>query len=179
MAGGLNFGFYACARALPDLPRLSGYVADAYEELVQMASSRSEPKASEDQKAPRDSARGLRRSMSNSISAPSAARCACSPTSCARGRPALHRRRPARARGAAPADAAFVRFEGRDVSYAEMNARANRIAHWALARGLRSGAVVALLMENRPSTSPCGWPRQGGGDDGAAQHEPARRCARA
>jgi fatty-acyl-CoA synthase len=47
-------------------------------------------------------------------------------------------------------DAAFVRFEGRDVSYAELNARANRIAHWALARGLRRGAVVALLMENRP-----------------------------
>jgi fatty-acyl-CoA synthase len=47
-------------------------------------------------------------------------------------------------------DAAFVRFEGRDVSYAELNARANRIAHWALARGLHRGDVVALLMENRP-----------------------------
>ena len=29
----LNFGFYACPRALPDLPRLSGHVADAFEEL--------------------------------------------------------------------------------------------------------------------------------------------------
>jgi fatty-acyl-CoA synthase len=47
-------------------------------------------------------------------------------------------------------DAVFVRFEGRDLSYAEMNARANRIAHWALARGLGRGDVVALLMENRP-----------------------------
>ena len=37
----LNFGFYACARALPDLPRLSGYVADAYEELVKLASRES------------------------------------------------------------------------------------------------------------------------------------------
>ena len=36
--GRLNFGFYACARALPDLPRLSGYVADALEELVKIAS---------------------------------------------------------------------------------------------------------------------------------------------
>ena len=34
----LNFGFYACARALPDLPRLSGHVADAFEELVKLAS---------------------------------------------------------------------------------------------------------------------------------------------
>ena len=47
-------------------------------------------------------------------------------------------------------DAPFVRFEGRDVSYGELNARANRIAHWALARGLGRGDVVALLMENRP-----------------------------
>ena len=36
--GRLNFGFYACPRALPDLPRLSGYVADAFEELVKLAS---------------------------------------------------------------------------------------------------------------------------------------------
>jgi fatty-acyl-CoA synthase len=46
--------------------------------------------------------------------------------------------------------ATFVRFEGRDLSYAELNAHANRIAHWALARGLTKGDVVALLMENRP-----------------------------
>jgi len=74
------------------------------------------------------------------------------------------RRRPA---------ATFVRFEGRDVTYGELNAQANRIAHWALARGLAQGGrrsrptrseakpseggplhgrgdVVALLMENRP-----------------------------
>jgi WS/DGAT/MGAT family acyltransferase len=37
----LNFGFYACARALPDLPRLSGYVADAFEELVKLAARES------------------------------------------------------------------------------------------------------------------------------------------
>ncbi len=47
-------------------------------------------------------------------------------------------------------DAPFVRFEGRVTSYGELNAQANRFAHWALARGLRKGDVVALLMENRP-----------------------------
>jgi WS/DGAT/MGAT family acyltransferase len=35
--GQLSFGFYACARALPDLPRLSAYVADSFEELVKLA----------------------------------------------------------------------------------------------------------------------------------------------
>ena len=54
--------------------------------------------------------------------------------------------RQVRRRGAAP----FVRFEGRVYSWDEVNARANRVAHWALARGLGHGDVVALLMENRP-----------------------------
>jgi fatty-acyl-CoA synthase len=44
----------------------------------------------------------------------------------------------------------FVRFEGRTLSYAEFNARANRVAHWALEQGLGRGDVVALLMESRP-----------------------------
>jgi fatty-acyl-CoA synthase len=44
----------------------------------------------------------------------------------------------------------FVRFEGRDRSYAEYNAAANRVAHWALERGIGKGDVVALLMQNRP-----------------------------
>jgi fatty-acyl-CoA synthase len=47
-------------------------------------------------------------------------------------------------------DAPFVRFEGRVQSCGELNAQANRIAHWALARGLGKGSVVAILMENRP-----------------------------
>jgi WS/DGAT/MGAT family acyltransferase len=39
--GKLNFGFYACPRAVPDLPRLSSHVADAFEELVKLASRNS------------------------------------------------------------------------------------------------------------------------------------------
>ncbi len=47
-------------------------------------------------------------------------------------------------------DAVFVRFEGRELRYGEWNAAANRVAHWALERGIGRGDVVALLMENRP-----------------------------
>ncbi|GAB9473823.1 Long-chain fatty acid transporter [Globisporangium polare] len=45
---------------------------------------------------------------------------------------------------------ACMRFEDRTLSFAECDAMANRIAHWALQRGLRPGQTVALLMENRP-----------------------------
>ncbi|TGY90205.1 long-chain-acyl-CoA synthetase [Marinicauda algicola] len=48
-----------------------------------------------------------------------------------------HRRRPA-----------FV-GEGEAVSYAAFDARANRVANWALAQGLKSGDTVALYMGNR------------------------------
>ena len=47
-------------------------------------------------------------------------------------------------------DRVFVEFEGRTTSYAEFNRYANRVAHWAIDRGLRKGDVVALIMENRP-----------------------------
>lgn len=43
-----------------------------------------------------------------------------------------------------------MRFEDRLLTFAECDAMANRIAHWALQRGLRAGQTVALLMENRP-----------------------------
>lgn len=42
------------------------------------------------------------------------------------------------------------RFEGELTTYAEFDARANQVAHWALAEGLKVGDVVALFMENRP-----------------------------
>jgi fatty-acyl-CoA synthase len=47
-------------------------------------------------------------------------------------------------------DRCFCLFEGRRISYGEINASANRVAHWAYGRGLGRGDVVALLMENRP-----------------------------
>ncbi|HEY1875954.1 MAG TPA: AMP-binding protein, partial [Rhizomicrobium sp.] len=36
------------------------------------------------------------------------------------------------------------------MSYAELDARANRYANWARGQGIGRGACVALLMENRP-----------------------------
>ena len=48
------------------------------------------------------------------------------------------------------ADRVFVEFEGRNTTFAEFNREANRVAHWAIGRGLGKGDVVALMMENRP-----------------------------
>jgi fatty-acyl-CoA synthase len=47
------------------------------------------------------------------------------------------------------ANVAF-RFEGTLTTYDEFDARANRIANWALEQGLAAGDCVALFMENRP-----------------------------
>ncbi len=44
----------------------------------------------------------------------------------------------------------FVRFQDQSWTYAEINALANRVAHWAGEQGLGRGAVVGLLMQNRP-----------------------------
>jgi len=40
-------------------------------------------------------------------------------------------------------------FEGRTLTYGELEATANRYAHWALSLNLRRGQVVALFMPNR------------------------------
>ena len=40
-------------------------------------------------------------------------------------------------------------FEGKSVSYAELDAIANRYAHWAKGQGITRGATVALFMPNR------------------------------
>ncbi len=40
-------------------------------------------------------------------------------------------------------------FEGRTVTYAELDAIANRFAHWGKGLGLRRGQTVALFMPNR------------------------------
>src|SRR5271170_5248128 len=52
----------------------------------------------------------------------------------------------ARARGTATA----ILYEDEAVTYGVLDARANRYAHWAKARGVKRGEAVALLMENRP-----------------------------
>ena len=44
----------------------------------------------------------------------------------------------------------FIVFEGRTVSFGQMNEGANRVAHAALSAGLTPGSVVALMMDNRP-----------------------------
>jgi len=44
---------------------------------------------------------------------------------------------------------AFI-FEGNTLSYNAFEARANRVAHWALAQGLVAGDTVALMLENCP-----------------------------
>ncbi len=44
----------------------------------------------------------------------------------------------------------FALFEGRSLSFGELNEGANRIAHAALALGLKAGDVVALMMDNYP-----------------------------
>jgi len=46
--------------------------------------------------------------------------------------------------------------QDQSLTYAQMDARANRYAHWALGEGLGRGKVVALLMENRPDYI-CAW----------------------
>lgn len=53
-------------------------------------------------------------------------------------------------RAADAGDQPFILFEDQSISYAQMNARANRVANVARAAGLAKGDVVALLMLNRP-----------------------------
>jgi fatty-acyl-CoA synthase len=47
-----------------------------------------------------------------------------------------------------------ITFEGRTWTYGEMDAVANRYAHWAKGQNLRRGAVVALFMPNRAEYLP-------------------------
>ncbi|HWY64753.1 MAG TPA: AMP-binding protein, partial [Rhizomicrobium sp.] len=49
-----------------------------------------------------------------------------------------------------------ILYQDQSLTYAQMDARANRYAHWALRQGLGRGKVVALLMENRPDYI-CAW----------------------
>lgn len=47
-------------------------------------------------------------------------------------------------------DHPFLLWKGGRFSYAEVDAQANRYAHFALQAGLKPGDVAALMMENRP-----------------------------
>ena len=47
-------------------------------------------------------------------------------------------------------DAPAILYGDEVWSYARLDARANRYAHWAIGLGVGRGAAVALLMENRP-----------------------------
>ena len=50
----------------------------------------------------------------------------------------------------------FLIYGERTLSYAEVDARANQMAHTLYANGLRAGDVCALAMENRPEFF-CAW----------------------
>jgi fatty-acyl-CoA synthase len=54
-----------------------------------------------------------------------------------------------------PSNAAIL-YRDQHMTYAELDSRANRYAHWALGQGIGRGSVVALLMENRPDYI-CAW----------------------
>lgn len=45
---------------------------------------------------------------------------------------------------------ACIVFEGESWTYEAFEARANRLAHWALAQGLKQGDTAALVLENCP-----------------------------
>ncbi|WP_300394928.1 long-chain-acyl-CoA synthetase [Henriciella sp.] len=47
-------------------------------------------------------------------------------------------------------DRVAIRFEGKAMTYGELDILANRIAYWGLGQGLNRGDTVALMMENRP-----------------------------
>jgi len=49
-----------------------------------------------------------------------------------------------------------ILYQDQRLSYAELDARANRYAHWAMSQGIGRGQAVALLMENRPDYI-CAW----------------------
>jgi fatty-acyl-CoA synthase len=49
-----------------------------------------------------------------------------------------------------------IRYLDQTLSYADVDAHANRYANWALGQGIGRGDCVALLMENRPDYI-CAW----------------------
>ena len=43
-----------------------------------------------------------------------------------------------------------ILFEGKTLTYGELDAMANRFAHWGVGRGLKRGQTVSILLPNRP-----------------------------
>ena len=42
-----------------------------------------------------------------------------------------------------------MEFEGKSITYGQLDSMANRFAHWATSRGIKRGDTVALFMPNR------------------------------
>lgn len=53
-----------------------------------------------------------------------------------------------------PNGAAII-YEGKQLTYAEFNARINQVAHYLSAQGIKKGDAVAILIENRPELLIC------------------------
>jgi len=49
----------------------------------------------------------------------------------------------------------FLRYRQRQYTYAEFNAWANQISHYLSSQDVKSGDIVAIMMENRPETLAC------------------------
>ncbi|MEJ0064895.1 MAG: AMP-binding protein [Caulobacteraceae bacterium] len=68
--------------------------------------------------------------------------------------------------------------KARSLTYAELDALANRYAHWSESIGIRRGEVVALLMPNRLEYLPIWYGLSKVGVATAPdQQPPHRRCA--
>lgn len=58
-------------------------------------------------------------------------------------------------RAAQHPDQCFLRYEDTQYSYKQFNLWSNQICHYLASQGVKSGDVVALMMENRPETLAC------------------------
>ncbi len=68
---------------------------------------------------------------------------------------------PRRFAAATPDKPAYVMAgSGEQVTYAELEARANQVAHWLRGLGVRTGDVVALMAENHPRFYELVWGAQ-------------------
>jgi fatty-acyl-CoA synthase len=56
-------------------------------------------------------------------------------------------------------DAVYLRFEGRSVTWSQLHQRVSAIAAAMSQRGVGAGDRVAIMMTNRPSSSPSPGPR--------------------